>query len=302
MENKELIKQLNSLKSIVPDSGWKERNRNVLFSQISSSDVVASPEARGFANILILPQKLAEVFSTPSWAVFFVCFVVLSGGVFSVGAARLSKPDSSLYIARIISEKARLAVTFNEDEKTKLSFKFANDHAKDIMEILANTDLNNEASKTKAEKLTENFKQEIKVAKTKLEKMKVSEESVSSGNKETGEANIFSANLGRDEKGIQIAEPENPNIEIAKNLVAPVIKNVQEEKSTTTPAEINTKSPSDNAYEKLEEAEKLSDAKDYGGVLGKLQEADTIVENINTSKKGEVRGVSEGATTTTTEK
>ena len=141
MENKELIKQLNNLKSIVPDSGWKERNRNVLFSQISSSDVIASSEAKGFASIFVIPQKMVRILSTPSWAVFFVCFIVLSGSVFSVGAARLSKPDSSLYIARIISEKARLAVTFNEDEKTKLGFKFANDHAKDIMEVLSNTDL-----------------------------------------------------------------------------------------------------------------------------------------------------------------
>ena len=294
MENKELIKQLNSLKSIVPDSGWKEINREVLFSQISSSDIVASPEAEGFANIFILPQKMVRIFSTPSWAVFFVCLIVLSGGVFSVGAARLSKPDSSLYIARIISEKAKLAMTFNEDEKTKLSFQFANDHAKDIMEILVNTDLNNEASKTKAEKLTENFKEEIKVAKTKLKEMKVSKEPASSNDEGNGEANIFSANLGRDEKGVQVVEPENPNIEIAKNLTAPVAKDVQEEKATSTPAKTEVKSPSDNAYKILEEAEKLSDVKDYGGVLNKLQEADTIVNNV----KGEVRGVSEGATST----
>jgi hypothetical protein len=297
MENKELLKQLSGLKSIVPDSDWKERNREILLSQISNSEVTVSAEAKGFANILILPQKLARVFSTPSWAVFFVCVLVLSGSVFSVGAAHLSKPDSSLYIARIISEKARLAVTFNKEEKTKLSFKFASDHAKDITEILANTDLNDETAKNKTEKLTENFKQEIKVAKNKLKEMKVPEGSIPA-NEGAEDANIFSANLGRDEKGVQIAEPENPNIEIAKRLVPPVAKNTQEEKATTTPVKIESTSPSDNAHKVLEEAEDLFNVKDYGGALNKLQEANNIMENVNVGEKGEVKGASEGATTT----
>lgn len=301
MENKELKKQLSSLKNIVPDSGWKERNREILLSQISNSEVAVSAEAKGFADILILPQKIARVFSAPSWAVFFVCALVLSGSVFSVGAAHLSKPDSSLYIARIISEKARLAVTFNKEEKTKLSFKFASDHAKDITEILANTDLDDETGKVKTEKLTENFKQEIKVAKNKLKEMKVPEGSAST-NKGSEDANIFSANLGRDEKGVQISEPKNPNIEIAKQLVPLVSKNIeQEEKATTTPANTEPASPSDSAHKVLEEAEDLFDVKDYGGALNKLQEANNIVENINTEEKGEVKGVSEGSATSTQE-
>lgn len=292
-----MIEKLKTLKSIAPDSNWKERNREILFSQISSSDAIIADEAKSFANIFILPQRLGRVFSTPSLAVFFVCLLVVFGSVFSVGAARLSKPDSSLYIARIISEKARLAMTFNKEEKTKLSFKFANDHAKDIMEILANTDSNDEDTKTKTEKLTENFKEEIKLAKTKLKEMNIPETSAPAGS-ESEDDDIFSANLGRDEKGVQISEPKNENIEIAKTLTAPVAKNIQEVKATSTPTE-EVESAGNSAHKILEEAEDLFNVKDYGGALNKLEEVNTIVDNIGAEEKGEVKGASEGSATST---
>lgn len=311
MENKELIKKLSNLKSIAPDKEWKERNRGILFSQISAAVVPAAEETGAMIKIFVLPRTLVRFFSTPAWAVFFVCLLFAAGSVFSVRAARLSKPDSSLYIARIISEKAQLAVTFGEEKKAKLSFRFANDHAKDITEILANTDLNNEGSKAKADKLSENFKNEIKVAKTKLKEIKGSGQAVSpdkSIGEKAEEVEVFSANLGREEKGMQLSEPGTNNInnskETAANGVPPeAAPNPPAEKATNTPPAVKEEGSYANnlgdADKILEEAEKLFNEKDYSGTLNKLEKADTIVENINSSDKGEVKGVSEGATTTT---
>ena len=298
MENKELIKKLNSLKSITADQEWKERNRGILFSQISATAVPAAEETGAMIKIFVLPQRLVRIFSTPAWAVFFVCLLVVAGSAFSVGAARLTKPDSSLYIARIISEKAQLAVTFGEEKKAKLSFRFANDHAKDITEILAKTDPSDEAGKSKTEKLSENFKKEMTVAKTKLKEMGALAE-LEEGNEET---KVFSANLKKEERGMQVSEPQ-PKEEPAagKNQTdAGIIKTEEEAKATNTPAgEISGHSANlGDAYKMLEEAEELLNEKDHSGTLNKLEEANNIVKNVDLGDKGEVKGVSGEASST----
>jgi len=300
MENKELIKKLNSLKSITADQEWKERNRGILFSQISATAVPAAEETGAMIKIFVLLQRLVRIFSTPAWAVFFVCLLVVAGSVFSVGAARLTKPDSSLYIARIISEKAQLAVTFGEEKKAKLSFRFANDHAKDITEILAKTDPGNEAGKSKTEKLSENFKKEMTVAKTKLKEMGAPVKPVKTEGDE--EIKVFSANLKKEERGMQVSEPQ-PKEEPAagKNQTdAGIIKTEEEAKATNTPAgEISGHSANlGDAYKMLEEAEELLNEKDHSGTLNKLEEANNIVKNVDLGDKGEVKGVSGEASST----
>ncbi len=308
MENKELIKKLNSLKSMAPDKEWKERNRGILFSQISATAVPAAEETGAMIKIFVLPQRLVRVFSTPAWAVFFVCLIIVVGSIFSVRAARLTKPDSSLYIARIISEKAQLAVTFGEEKKAKLSFRFANDHAKDITEILAKTDSSDEAGKLKTEKLSENFKKEIKVAKTKLKEMGVTEMGVTEEPKKEEveeEIKVFSANLKKEEQGMQVSEPQPKEEAVAENnQPEAVIIKTEEEKATNTPAEKIGSYSADlgDAYKILEEVEELFNEDNYhGDIFNKLEEAGNIVENVNLEDKGEVKGVSDGAATTTQE-
>jgi len=283
---------------MAPDKEWKERNRGILFSQISATAVPTVPETGAMIKIFVLLQRLVRIFSTPAWAVFFVCLLVVAGSAFSVGAARLTKPDSSLYIARIISEKAQLAVTFGEEKKAKLSFRFANDHAKDITEILAKTDPSDEAGKSKTEKLSENFKKEMTVAKTKLKEMGALAE-LEEGDEET---KVFSANLKKEERGMQVSEPQ-PKEEPAagKNQTdAGIIKTEEEAKATNTPAgEISGHSANlGDAYKMLEEAEELLNEKDHSGTLNKLEEANNIVKNVDLGDKGEVKGVSGEASST----
>jgi len=289
MENRELLKQLKGLKNLKPDQGWKERNREILYSQISST---VAEEEKGFSGFFVFAKRLAQT-AASGWSMAVVLIVVVMGGAFSAGAARLSKPDSSLYIARIISERAQLAVTFGEEKKAQLSFRFANDHAKDITDILAKTDLSNKDNDSKAEKLTEDFKEEIEVAKNKLREIK---KPVATGSED---ADVFSANLGKETEGMQIAEPVSPNLEISRQLQAPAGagKVASEEKATTTPEEIQSEAnDSSDPHKILEEAEELFNVRDYTGASGKLDEAKKAVENLE--KAGEVKGATESATST----
>ncbi|MDD5071897.1 MAG: DUF5667 domain-containing protein [Patescibacteria group bacterium] len=305
MENNELIKKLNSLKSIAPDREWKEKNRGILFSQISATAVSVAEEKGAMTKVFALPfgfARAVKFFSAPAWAVFFVCLLIAGGSIFSVKAARLTKPDSSLYIARIISEKAQLAVTFNEEKKAKLGFNFANDHARDITAVLAKTDSGDESGKSKTEKLSENFKKEMTVAKTKLKELGVPEEPKKEEAAGIEEVRVFSANLEKEEQGVQVSGPQKKE-ETAMGSNQPeaeIVKTGEEEKATNTPAKEIGGYPVNlgDAHKMLEEAEELFNEKNYDGALNKLEEAGNIVNNIKPEDRGEVRGVSEGATST----
>lgn len=315
-----LIKKLNNLKCIKADSQWKEKNRSILFNQILNSTVqsvdiqVASQvlQTRGVWNPAVvvvikflkeLSYNFAQLMRQPTMAVFFIALIALSTGAVSAHfASKSAKPNDSLYVAKMISEKAQLAVTFNQEKKDKKTTQFANDHAKDITEVLADSNFNNEANKVEVEKLVQNFKQEISIVRSGLKKMglnKTSKKSGVGGMSEIGRINgvgekkkdniasssneetqVFSANLGKDEKGIQISETKIETNEIKKN----------EEQATSTQVATNTKVEIlvedsslklKNAESAIEAAKQLFDEKNYNKTLEKLEQVDNAIQTVS---------------------
>jgi len=256
MREKELLSQLNNLKNIKPDSRWKSGNRDILLSQISAGDCSAEASETKFS----VSHYFRNFFHQPALVVAVIVLAVLGGGVFGMASARDAKPGDSLYIAKIISEKAQLAVTFNEKEKAKLGIEFAGNRAKEIAQVLAEEgDGDKEAQ---VEKLARNFKKEISVAKTRLKNIKVikddnspKETELDSKTEESPEQEddnqVFSANLGKKDKGVQVYNPSDS---------APAV-----EKRTSV-------------EEALGEAEELFARKDYGAVSDKLEEVKAIID------------------------
>jgi len=298
MNNKELIEKLNSLKAVGPDNGWREDNREILTSQIFNS-TVASEECD--LAVFTLPQKITRFFSQPAWAVFLIALIIISGGVFSTRAARDIKPGGSLFIARIISEKAQLAITFNKEEKNKLGIKFASDHAKEITRVLAETDLSEE-NKIKTDKLTQDFKREINEVRNKLREMNIAKEEGVKEEINEGEADVFSANLKREEEGVKLYFPKSGESEESDQAEDDSEQAIsKEEVATSTGETFNADSGAnlEDAHKILEEAEELFDEKDYDGAEDKLEEVDAIIEGVDSySEEGEVKGADEIATTT----
>lgn len=294
MDNKILIKQLNSLKDIKPDNEWKSNNREILYNQIFNSSNFNNEEKTGGFAIFAFPQKIMKFISQPAMVVILVSLIIISGGIFSARAARNIKPGDSLYIARIISEKAHLAITFNKEAKNKLEIKFANEHAKDITQILANPEFNIDENKIKIEKLTEDFKKEINTVKDKISKINTDEvkdnQDSDYNNEKIDEAGVFSANLKKEENGMQIFDPkteikEDDNqakLDEPASMATSTIKG--DEANTATNEELSA----EDANRILEEAEELFDSKNYNGTLNKLEEAEEAIDI-----KGEVKGVSE---------
>ncbi len=294
MNEKELISQLNNLKNIKPDDTWKRESRDILLSQISAGDYSSEISERRFA----VSYYLRNFFHQPVLVVSVILLAVLGGGIFSVGAARDTKPGDSLYIAKIISEKAQLAVTFNEKDKAKLGIEFAGNRAKEIARVLAEE--SGDDKEVKVEKLARSFKKEISAAKTRLKNIKVIKddkkekegvESVQEENAAEQEDNtqVFSANLGKKDKGMQVYTADNGGSETSSSAAA--------DDSADAAPENSVAGDSGNDVEQvLGEAEELFARKDYDGTLNKLEEVNNIIDHIDGAADGETQ--SESATTT----
>jgi hypothetical protein len=155
-------KQLNNLRRIKPDNSWKQENRSVLYNQISNSYTEEQQSlADRFREAFI---GLRDSFSKPAWAVAIIAALVITGGL-GVQATQYSKPGDTLYFTKKLSEKLKLALTFDEQEKVKMSIQFSSGHARDITETLSDPAFDKES----AGELQNNFREEMMSVRQKLD-------------------------------------------------------------------------------------------------------------------------------------
>jgi len=314
MNEKDLLEQLNKFKGIKPDQNWKEKNREILLKQVFNAEVENENFAgfdwiKGFAGSL-RPHFLSNVHYS-SVAVVLVLVFVMGGGVFSLKAAQNTKPGDSLYLAKIATEKTQLALTIGEKNKVRLGITFAGNRAEEIDKVLSeNNDNNsntlNEENREKVEKLVSDFKKEIDSVKTRLAKIgskdneetaadpvEVVEEpetSVAVQDKDAeDDAQVFSANLGKDESGIQISDSVSGGKDAAQNDDTEEVSGVSMEKE----AKISTSSDealdmnAGNPQSILKQAEELLNIEDYDATLNKLDEAGEMIVQLGI---GQVKG------------
>lgn len=318
MKERDLIVELKKLQNLNPDQAWKKSAREILHTQILNSSLQTK---MNLPVIFSWPQRVFKLLSQPAWAAIMIVAILFGGAVSSIVAAQNTKPGNSLYIAKIISEKAQLAITFDEEKKSKLDLKFTNNHVREITEVLSDPEFNNEDNKNKVAKLSEDFKNEITKAKIKIKEINQNisniqtqareeglEENIEQTNESQAEEDleIFSANLDKDEKGIELFDPNNSsnNSRDSANSSKIIEENAQKntilaENASSTLGVVKEELKDgvnnyDEAHKKLEEAERLFDQKEYDQVLNTLNE----VENLIKDEKGEVKGVTESATTT----
>lgn len=310
MHDKDLFKHLNNLKTIKPDRAWKERNRELLFKQISGDSINENRMDETKLNFLqILESCIAKyavnIFSQPAWIAAIIAFLMVAGGTASVFASHNAKPGDSLYIAKIISEKAQLALTFGDKEKAKLNIEFAGNRAKELFQVI-NESNDGSAKQEKIEKLSNDFKKEIAAVKTNFGKINSNNANENkneiAGNKpqavEPGKQNednqVFGANAGKSDKGMNVAEhTQNSG----------VVQVEEKKQETASSTESSRKIKGGVLGKTLDEAEKLFNSKDLSGTLNKLTEANGIIDSgevKNNDKEtatssGEVLGAREEA-------
>jgi len=321
MNEKELIEKLKMLKEVRLEASWKQESRGVLLSQISNA---VSEEVRfGFANKLSYFFKSFFSFVPRSAWAGISMLVILVSGALSVYAANYSKPGDSLYTARILKEKAQLAMTFNQEDKARLDMKMANNHAKEISEVLANPKYKGDDKK--AEQLAQNFEQEINTVKERLSEIgKIQSENavvgkpllavnkavsnpvannddvkVGIGDAKEDDHVVHVVESGKDDKGIQISIPDTgkigalsaskiPTTTIAGNTS--IYPGVSSTENVDLSAPVATMNVSDEITTSLDKATESFNTEDFSGAQIILEQVGAIIENIGT---GEVKGVTE---------
>ena len=284
MTNKELFAKLDSLKKINPDSAWVSGNRDLLLSQISNSGACTLSAWKVF---VINCSSFAKAAAHPAYALGAFVLVLIVGSLFSHQVLGSAKPNDSLYIARIISEKVKLNTMFNSDERNKLAVQFATGHAQDISVTLSDPEFNNEANRDQVAKLNENFKKEIDSVKTHISYLSQNVAAKENkGNEITNATDTVSmANSLKDNTGVQVFE--NPDLNSVAPLIAPrATSSLVDLTGVTSTIATSAVSPEDTPEQKemnadsiLNEAKQLFENKDYDKAVDKLKEVKEIIEN-----------------------
>jgi len=239
MTEKELVVKLNNLKNIKPDSQWKTSQRGILLSQIENTGVA---DLSAWQNFWIITKSVFS--AVPQTAYFsFAIILFLTGGLW-YGRNLPLNPNSSLYIAKSISEKTHLNLIFDESEKAQLAMQYAQEHAQEIATTMANPKFNQTDTST-VNKLNASFKEEIGKLKNSLPK--------------TDDSIVVSADSGKDASGLSVYDPTTEAVRQETSTVAPVVE-------------------AKNANQILDEAQKLFDEKDYQGAVNKLEEAKSAIQ------------------------
>ncbi|HOD87366.1 MAG TPA: hypothetical protein PKH52_03860 [bacterium] len=278
MSDNDFLKQLKGLKNISPAASWLKSNREILLSQIANS---SAQELTPQRRLLIDVRSFLAAASRPS-LVLGSFFLLLLAGVSFFGHLAFSrtKPNESLYIARIISEKAKLNTVFDSEERDKMEVQFAASHAEAITEVLADTDVNDEAQ---VAKLNDSFNKELETVRTKIAVIKKNTQTVAVPSEipaVSEEDLLLTAGNGKDDAGMQIAL-NNSTTPLA-SPTAPVLAVDQvtpAETATPTPEVVTEKeAAADKAEEVLNEAQNLFDHKEYSGALDKLKEVKEMIK------------------------
>jgi hypothetical protein len=273
MQEKKLISKLHSLRAIQPNAAWKKSNRDILFAQITGG---VEPERANWFEVFenFLPERMVFVFSKPVAVFAAIALIVFGGSAVSISASARSKPGDSLYIAKIISEKTKLALTFDSKAKAHLNLEFAGNRATEATQVLSEAGTDQEKT-AQLDELSTNFKKELTAVKSRLAKINPNSTIQNNDNGNTGDAGtagdekvqVFGSALEKTDKGLEVSETgENSNKTDSKNQAA----------TTTEPGEAAVFSPADSA---LADAEKLFDQKDYQGSMDKLKEVSVLIDD-----------------------
>jgi len=277
MTERQLLEKLNNLKNVNPEAGWQAGNRELLLAQISNS---GASSLSSWQTFIINLQSFAKAASQPAFALASFIVVLLSVGVFSHQVFSQAKPNDSLYIARIISERAKLSVTLDAKSRDKMAVQFATNHAQDISTVLSDPEFNNEANQDQVAKLNESFKREIETARTRISYLAKAEKPVVQT-----EAMVSIANDDKDDKGVQVSLSEPEPVAAVSLGQSPASSSIvaADSSSAPEPAASSTltaaaEAESETEPEKiLEAAQELFNNKDYSSAVDKLKEVDQML-------------------------
>lgn len=208
MTYKKLLSQLNDLKNIRPPKNWLESNREILLSQISNS---GATELSYWQKFKLDLKSYGLVLSRPAMVMASLFILFFGLAAYAHLAFNNTRPNDSLYIAKKISEKAKLNTVFNSQERNRLEAQFAANHAEGIIDYLAETKAELENGDQRLAYSGE-LKKELNIVREKLallvqeekESNTISDSSSKASSSTNADDLVSVAESGKDEQGTQI--------------------------------------------------------------------------------------------------
>lgn len=220
MTDRDLIKKLGNLKEIKPDVSWLKANRDSLYTQISNS---GATKTGVWTSFVITFKSVIKTASNPAMALASLMVILLGTSAYGHLLLSQAKPNQSLYIAREISEKAKLSTILDTKEREQMAGKFAANNAQDIIDVLSDP-----ATQDAGEiaKLSNRLNEEIKTVKKSMAKVVTPVEQNIATSVAVSEE-VFSASGEKDEQGISLSE--TPKVETSStSSVQNLIKEASE--------------------------------------------------------------------------
>jgi|GEM_PF-413547 hypothetical protein len=299
---KTLLSQLHNLKDVQPDKQWKAESQEFLRTHINN-DV----KSGAFSKVMVWVKDFAKVSSQPAFALAAFVLILITGVAFFNPMLSDAKPNDSLYIARIISEKAQVNMTFNKENRDRLSAQFATNHAKDITNLINDPEFHSqEDSEDKIANLSDDFNKEINTARESINSINKRDNSNrqnkdngnndvnnnsndNSDNSEDGdgtelddEGKIISADTRKDNQGLEINIKDNDSGDTSDGDIG--ILGSDEEVDTETEEEpsVNDSQANDNetndSSDEGADADLNSEEENASSTLNQLQ---SITEEVN---------------------
>lgn len=255
MNEKHLVQKLAALKSVTARPDWVKKNREVLSYQIFNGKESVGVELSFFNRLGLFTHHLLQPSSVASLIVLF--FIV--SGIISINASQGATPKDVLYIAKIISEKAEFAVAFDDKSKAELNVRYAKNRAAELNKIITSSPA--AASDSQVQELSDNFKKEIAAVRERLHKLDT--EASKQATIEAQSQAKLKLNLGKPET---TETPEATKQEITDKKVEEEVFTAESGKAEQG---IDISMP---ASKVLDEAEKLFNEKNYDEAVNKLSE------------------------------
>ncbi|MFZ4648440.1 MAG: hypothetical protein ACOYMB_02250 [Patescibacteria group bacterium] len=248
MKERDLLKQLNNLRNIRPDDAWKQSQRDLLLTQISNS---APKEISSWEGFVIVFKTSVKTFSQPAVAFASLVCLMFVSAVFSHSWLSNAKPNGTMYVARVISEKVKLNTVIDKEAREKMEAQFATEHATDIAAVLADPKFNIPANQTEVAKLSNDFNKEIETVNVRLTAMAP----VATITPAKIDEKVISASSGKDDRGMQLFIPAKA--------------------TSTTPTSTATSTKEKTIIDQAQDSFKK---KDYQKTLDNLQKIDELIK------------------------
>lgn len=169
-----IVKQLKNLKRVRPNASWLEGQRSFLLSEIGREDkqeIVIVKETivekgKLFASFPIF--NISKLFR-PAFGIALVLIILASslGTIGAISAAQNSLPGDVLYALKTAVENTQMTFTSSDENKTKLSIKFARQRMDEVAQIADKPEKKNDVEQT-----VKNLTDQLVVVQDNMDKLK----------------------------------------------------------------------------------------------------------------------------------